>query len=520
MLLVLALGQGVMRASGNSGVLGVGWGLTLIDALAFVLAFMAAALWVQAPLVLALETCDGRKRPRIVEAWVRQWPLRAVRGYLVAGWGYALWLLVVVGATAAMHGVDWSWPMVVAFTASVMFGAGLLAPALAVSNTVAHAVWLRGRLAGQGLFAGGLQEKEDAPGLTASSRRPWLVFAVTGLIPVLLLALFVLLALWSGGDDERFVLAQAMVLLVMSLAGSMDLVWTLSHTLGRVTGELRRGLGHLANGRFDARVAVLTDDDLGELARGLNTAMKGLAERESLKGSLALAGEIQRGLLPAGDPQVPGWEVHGFQRPCFAVGGDYYHHLPLEDGRWWLVVADVSGKGYPAALTMANLQAMLQGLSRLNFPIEEAIAYLNDALCENLTGGRFVTIFLGKLQPESHSMIWVNAGHVPPLVAGEEGVRALEASAPPLGLTPGVRFSVERTDFSPGDVLLACTDGVTEARNAQGEMFGERLAAWLERHRELSPRALVEELVRDVDAFANGGMDDDLTVLCARREEA
>ncbi|MDX8401479.1 MAG: SpoIIE family protein phosphatase [Mariprofundaceae bacterium] len=519
LLVMLAIGQGVMRLGGNSAALGIGWGVTALDTTVFLLVFMLAACWVVSPLARVTDGMAGARRPLMVESWIQLWPLRALRGYLAAGLVFALWVMGAVGVASAVHGFPWSWPSALAFGFSVLFGAGVLAPALAVSATVAHAVGLRAQLARKGLFTGGLDGRGRRGALTDASRRPWLVFAVTGLIPTTLLSLFVVLALWSGGAEERFVLAQAMVVLAMSLAASVHLVWTLSHTLGRVARELDRGLRHLAEGRFDARVPVLTEDELGDLARGLNTAMAGLAERARLEGSLAIAGEIQRGLLPDHDPEIPGWQVSGLQRSCFAVGGDYWHHLPLEDGRWWLLVADVSGKGYPAALTMANLQAMLQGLARLNFPVEEALAYLNDALCENLTGGRFVTLFLGKLQPESHSLVWVNAGHVPPLLASAKGVRRLEASAPPLGMAPDLRFTVGQETLAPGDVLLACTDGVTEARNAQGEMFGDRLPKWLAAHRDLPAARLCEALADAVTRFTDGGPDDDLTVLCARREE-
>lgn len=516
-----------MRLTGNSDLLGISITLTFIDALVFLVVFIGAAWWVFRPLGRCLHWLKQKtdRSHRLIEGVMADYPWRAMKGYLVAGLVYAVYLLTIITLAAKIGHHDLSLRMFLALLLSVVFASCVLGPAIAVANTISYATRLRLALARKGMFIAQLGDTQFGHPLTASSRRPWLVFLVTGFLPTVMLSAYVYLALAGVEEEEHFILAQATVLLMMSVFGSVDLVWTISSTLRRVTDELGRGLTQLAAGQFDGRIPVLMDDDLGELARGLNTALGGLKEREDLKDSLMIAEEIQQGLLPRHVPKLPDYSIHGFQQTCYSVGGDYYDHIELEDGRIWLMLADVSGKGYPAALTMANLQAMLRGLAKTNWPIEDAANYLNDAFCDSLTAGRFVTLFMAKLQPQSHSLIWLNAGHVPPLLLTQQkgqkhDIRALEATAPPLGVVPGMKYEVERMDLQVGDILFAYTDGVTETSSRSGrERFGEsRLRQWLEENESETLADITTDLLEELNQFGRDGQDDDLTILSIRRE--
>ncbi|ATX81741.1 Serine phosphatase RsbU, regulator of sigma subunit [Mariprofundus ferrinatatus] len=518
---VFMVGQIVMWANGNAANLGISVSVSLLDMVVFVLLFAGAAWWAFRPIMTYLVSREHpEKHRRVIESVVANFPWRTLKAYSIAGWLYALYLIVVISSVALMGDYLFTWRMFVALTLNFSFGAAVLAPALAVSSSIVFTTRLRAKLALQGLFVSELGTMKMERYLISSQYRPWLVFMVTGFLPTMILGLFVFLSQAGEVAEEHFILAQAMVLLSMSISAGSILVWFLSHTLKHVTLSLQAGLHHLAEGHFTGRVPVLLDDEFGELARGLNTAMHGLQEREDLKDSLAIAAEIQQGLLPKQAPVIPRYKLEGFQQTCFSVGGDYFDYIELEDGRIWLMVADVSGKGYPAALTMANLQAMLRGLATVDWPIEVAGNYLNDALCESLSAGRFVTLFMGKLQPETHSLVWMNAGHVPPLLASGDEIRPLEASGPPLGLMKGMKYEVVRTELNPGDTLLAYTDGVTETSGRFGnERFGEkRLRKWLEAHRgdpiDRYPALLLDELNR----YGRDEQDDDLTLLCVRRE--
>jgi len=511
-----------MRYSGNAAELGITASLSITDSIVFIVFFCMAAWWTFHPLRKCLVLADkAEQHRRKIEVLMSDFPWRALKAYLIAGWAFAVYLVVIVSLVAVASDQMFTWRMFVALLLNFCFGAGVLASALAVAISIVYSARLRLKLSRQGYFLSLLSDSYTSKHITSATRRPWLVFLVTGMLPTLILAVYVWLALAGTENEQNFVLSQALVLLATSMTSSIVLVWNISRTLNKVTVNLERGLNALAAGNFRDHIPVLLDDDMGVLARGLNTAMKGLQERDDLKDSLALAAEIQQGLLPHYDPLIPYYQLKGFQQTCYAVGGDYYDYIKLDDGRTWLMVADVSGKGYPAALTMASLQAMLRGLATLNWPIEEAANYLNEALCETLAAGRFVTLFMGKLQPESHSLIWVNAGHVPALLLHDGEIIRLEASAPPLGLVKGMQYEISRTELHPGDLLVAYTDGVTETSNTYGnEMYGEaRFGQWLMQHADEPAEVLPEQLLAELNRFGRDANDDDLTLLCIRREK-
>ncbi|MFQ5344929.1 MAG: PP2C family protein-serine/threonine phosphatase [Mariprofundus sp.] len=520
--LVFMLGQVLMRLNGNAFELGVTPSLSIVDMVVFIMFFGGAAWWVFTPLRQWLDQASGSDyRHGLIETLMADFPWRALKFYLVAGWAFAAYLVIVISLIAVTGEHPFTWRMFIALFLNFCFGAGVLAPALAVAVSIVYSTRLRLKLARHGCFVSLLNDRHSDKHITSSEHRPWLVFMVTGLFPVLILSLYVWLALASNDLEQQFIFSQAFVLLVMSVTGSMILVLSITGTLKKVTVTLKKGLQDMADGYFKGYVPVLIDDDLGELARGLNTAMRGLQEREDLKDSLSLAAEIQQGLLPTYEPMIPSYHLKGFQQTCYSVGGDYYDYIVQEDGQVWLVIADVSGKGYPAALTMANLQAMLRGLTTLSWPIEDAASYLNEALCDTLAAGRFVTLFMAKLQPDSHSLVWVNAGHVPPLMLGTEEISRLEAFAPPLGLIKGMQYEAVCTDFHAGDLFVAYTDGVTETSNDQGkEMYGEaRFSRWLREYGNQPVSSLPEALLDELNRFGRNDHDDDLTLLCVRREK-
>jgi len=173
---------------------------------------------------------------------------------------------------------------------------------------------------------------------------------------------------------------------------------------------------------------------------------------------------------------------------------------------------------------VANLQAMLHVLATENVPFDKAVDYINKALCQTLAGGRFVTLFMAKLQPRSHSLLWLNAGHAPPMLVTESGIERLHASTPPLGMMPEIAIEPQRVELREGDRLFAYTDGVTETHGARengmtGEMFGDqRLADWLIAHRKSSLKDLPGQLLKTLKLFGQDAQEDDITLLCLQRE--
>lgn len=525
LLVVFALAMLVMRLTGNAAVAGIPLWLSAVDVFLFATVFSAAALWSYLPVLRAGQ--DRIDMPlmaqRTLEHAVVWLPERAVRAFFVAGSGYASYLIMVFVIASAVYDAPLTGRMLVALSSCMLFGVSLLAPALALVISTDHAARIRKHLAMQGGFSGGIEHATEFSGLLDSSRRPWALFVVTSLIPGSILAFYVYLIIGSSDVvEQRFILSQALVLFIAVFLGGTYLVYMSSRILKRVTSELGSGLEFLRQGRFEGRVAVLLDDDMGALARGLNTALEGLKEHEDIRNSMRIAAEIQQGLLPTSDLNVPGYSLTGQQQSCHEVGGDFYDYIALPDGRFWFVVADVAGKGYPAALTVANMQSMLRTLASLEAPLEEAAAYVNRTLCNSMTGGRFVTLFMGELRAAEHQLVWLNAGHVPPLCLQEGGkVRRLEAQTPPMGLLPDLLFEPQHLPLSPQALLLAYTDGVTEARSsAEGTMFGDkRLQRWLQAHAGADVHGIINALMLELQRFREAEQGDDITILCLKRDK-
>ncbi|MBV9266868.1 MAG: SpoIIE family protein phosphatase [Acidobacteriaceae bacterium] len=235
---------------------------------------------------------------------------------------------------------------------------------------------------------------------------------------------------------------------------------------------------------------------------------------------LAQASEIQQGLLPPGSPDVEGYEIAGFNVPCWTVGGDYYDFLPYPDGRLALCIADVCGKGLPAALMMSSLQARVQMLVESAPPPAAALTALNRNVAPRFPLGRFITVFFGVLDPSRGVLEYANAGHNYPLLLRANGeVERIRGGGLVLGLAPDVQYAAHELLLNPGDTLLLYSDGVTEAPSSTGEFFGEhRLANYLKTVGGSSGIEVIRQLLDRVRAwFGAPALSDDLTVVVVRR---
>jgi serine phosphatase RsbU (regulator of sigma subunit) len=307
--------------------------------------------------------------------------------------------------------------------------------------------------------------------------------------------------------------------------------FTLVRQLGRSfmgpVAALREGTRALAESKHDYRIAVRGDDELWDAAGAFNTMAEGLErarelekERDRIEHELDLARRIQRRLLPAAPPAVPGTEIAGRSEAALEVGGDYYDHIPLADGRVLLVIADVSGKGVPAALLMSAFRASLMSQDTLHADPAEVASRLNAFLHRSVEPGKFVTAFVGCLDPASARFEYANAGHNPVVLLRRDGtVEWLAAGGLILGILPESSYERGEVSLGSGDLLALYTDGVTEGADASKEQFGEeRLVATLQRLAGEPCATIAESLVREVRAFEGAqGPADDITVLVARR---
>ena len=245
-----------------------------------------------------------------------------------------------------------------------------------------------------------------------------------------------------------------------------------------------------------------------------------VADRLSLKNDLEIAREIQKAMLPPGRFRAPGADVAGFSRPANTVGGDFYEILPLDDGRLVVAVGDVAGKGSPASLLMALLLAMMRTLNDDDLDPAALLARLNRQVCRQAPGNRFITLFYSVLDLATGELIYVNAGHTPPLLLrGNGGVERLEDGGVALGMFEGSLFQTGHIRLEHDDLLAIYSDGITEAENPKGLPFDELgLETVLTAERRNNVAATCAAVVRAVERHtADTRLADDLTLLLLRR---
>ncbi|HEX7330805.1 MAG TPA: SpoIIE family protein phosphatase [Pyrinomonadaceae bacterium] len=234
-----------------------------------------------------------------------------------------------------------------------------------------------------------------------------------------------------------------------------------------------------------------------------------------LKVDLNEAREIQRGLMPRRMPHLPGFSLASAWQPARDVSGDYLAAFKLNESHAALCVADVAGKGFPAALLMSNMQAALQSLASENIATSELCTKLNRIMCDNTPLRKFITCFYGDLDVANRKLTFTNAGHNPPMLmrANGECIR-LDDGGPVIGAFCDSTYSQREIQLREGDKLLLFTDGVTEARDASGEEFGEhRLQQCLRSYRGNNAAELRTRILEEVAQFCADDFEDDATLM-------
>lgn len=224
-------------------------------------------------------------------------------------------------------------------------------------------------------------------------------------------------------------------------------------------------------------------------------------EKQKMEDDLNIAREIQQKLLPSRLPEIDGFDVAAVNIPSKQVGGDYYDMISLPNKQYLMAIGDVSGKGTPASLLMANLQATIRALAPLGLSLSELTRGVNDLICDNMSIDRFITFFWGILNPEAHTFHYVNAGHNHPFVFRSDGtIERLELGGLILGVMKTQRPYLEgEITLRSGDVMLCFTDGVSEAMNESGEEYSEeRMVDRVRPYLGSPAREIMEALVEDV----------------------
>lgn len=229
---------------------------------------------------------------------------------------------------------------------------------------------------------------------------------------------------------------------------------------------------------------------------------------------------IQRGLLPAEPPIVPGLQLAGYNAACRTVGGDYFDYLPYPDGRVGIALGDVSGKAMPAALLMTSLQARVRVIAESPDDVGSIVTRLNRHTAANCPSNRFVTFFFGIIDPVTGSIEYSNAGHNPPLLVRSDGnAEDLNGGGLVMGLFGSASYETYTARLNEGDVLVLFSDGVTEATNAGGEEFGDdRLRQTVTLNRDKDAAGLVRAVTSALTTFVAGAATaDDVTLLVVRK---
>ncbi|MBI4472113.1 MAG: SpoIIE family protein phosphatase [Acidobacteria bacterium] len=226
------------------------------------------------------------------------------------------------------------------------------------------------------------------------------------------------------------------------------------------------------------------------------------------------ARRIQQRLMPSEIHQFPGFRIAATWRPARIVGGDYFDILRLADDAVGICIADVCGKGMPAAMIMSSLQGAVKAYASRQTHPREVCRHVNEVMCESIAAQGFISFFYARIDSGTKHLTYSNAGHNPPILTSGNAVRRLNCGGGVLGVVDDWHYEEEVVQLREGDRLLFYTDGITESRNSGGEEFGEdRLTALVSRLESTDAASLVEEAIGVVSRFSNGSFEDDLTVI-------
>ena len=332
--------------------------------------------------------------------------------------------------------------------------------------------------------------------------------------------------IFSSANQVNRAIFQAFLVLVVLFFITLIVIWGTSIYVARgissSAAKLMKGTQRLRQGDLDVQIPLSSRDELGEVAnsfnlmtRDLKRMMESIAEKERMEQELSIARSIQLNLLPRDLPEIPGIDIYGMSEPAQEVGGDCYDFLVTNDNRLILSIGDVSGKGIAAALLMANLQASLRMLAGDNLCLVDTIRRLNESICQYTTVGMFVTFFLAIWDSDKNKLTYVNAGHDYPIITRDNEFHSLTTGGMVLGVDPHAEYQEGSIELIPGDWLFLYSDGIVDARNAQGQQFEiSMLQELLRKHFYLSAKEVVTSCMQEIRQFSEDRtFEDDRTLV-------
>jgi len=288
--------------------------------------------------------------------------------------------------------------------------------------------------------------------------------------------------------------------------------------------EIVQTLRWVRNGRFDKKVQVTTNDEIGYTGDVINEMTEGLKERERMQQSLDLAMEVQQNLLPNKDPEIQGLDIAGTSIYCEETGGDYYDYLSTgENGqkKICMVVGDVADHGIASALLMTTARAFLRQRTSRSGKLDQVVADVNLQLTRDVEeSGRFMTLFICEIDRDNQIIHWVNAGHDPAMIYDRESGKfeELTGNALPLGVSDTAAYQKFNKEIVPGQIVMIGTDGIWEAQNPTGKMFGkERFKAIIRENADQSAKDITQAVIKQVDSFCHPlEKTDDVTLVVTK----
>ena len=317
-------------------------------------------------------------------------------------------------------------------------------------------------------------------------------------------------------------------LMVMFLVASLNITRLVQRNVVQKIQDVNASLARIRGGNLNEQIVVTGNTEFVELSQGINATVDALKDTMSEiadknRKEMEFARDVQLSTLPTSSQVKPAggeYEIMGSMQPARDVGGDFFDYFLIGKSRLGIVIADVSGKGVPAALVMMTTKTLIKNYLLSGKSPAQVLRLANEQLCENNEKGMFVTVWLGILDYRNNSLVFANAAHNPPLLkkAGEPFVymdhKTYKRSLMLGGLMETVYYD-EQIPFSPGDMLFLYTDGVTEATRADMELYGDkRLKKSLEDHYRLNPSDLIKAVRKEIDDFvADAEQFDDITMV-------
>ena len=304
----------------------------------------------------------------------------------------------------------------------------------------------------------------------------------------------------------------------------LSLTMLVSRNLALPFGEIIQTLRQIRNGRFDKKVQVTTNDEIGYTGDMINEMTEGLKERERLQQSLDIAMEVQQNLLPDKDPEIEGLDIAGTSIYCEETGGDYYDYLMTAEKhqkKICMVVGDVADHGIPSALLMTTARAFLRQRTSRSGELDQVVADVNRQLTRDVEeSGRFMTLFICEIDRDKQIIHWVNAGHDPAMIYDREGghFEELTGNALPLGVSEEAVYQKSDREITSGQIIMMGTDGIWETQNPQGEMFGkERFKDIIRKYADRPAKDIIQAVIKQVDSFRLSiGRTDDVTLVVTK----